>query len=84
MKELLQGSPGAPEMPTPFGLLAPPLGSLRLKAVEVILTLLEAKDSSIKQGWSPRRSLHSQLTASSFIYSSQAQSLTLKSVTALC
>lgn len=35
---------------TPFGVLAPPLGSLRLKAAEMVQVLFTLDDSSIRQG----------------------------------
>lgn len=50
LKKMLQDKASAPRMQTPFGTLNPPLGSLRLKAVEMVLVLIMVDDTSIRQG----------------------------------
>ena len=50
LKEMLQGRGPVQNIQTPFGILDPPLGSLRLKAVEMVLVLVMVDDTSIRQG----------------------------------
>ena len=51
MQEQGVGNPPAQE--TPFGLLEPPLGTARLKAVELVATLLRLGNLSAEQGTRP-------------------------------
>ncbi len=50
LKKMLQGRGSGPGMQTSFGVLDPPLGSLRLKAAEMVLVLVMVDDTSIRQG----------------------------------
>ena len=50
LEKMLQGKESVSGMQTPFGTLNPPLGSLRLKAVEMVLVLVMVDDASIRQG----------------------------------
>lgn len=47
---LEEGVGGAVAQETPFGMLAPPLGTARLKAVEVVAALLRMGSPSAEQG----------------------------------
>ena len=47
---LEQGVGNPPAQETPFGLLEPPLGTARLKAVELVATLLRLGNLSAEQG----------------------------------
>ena len=56
--ELLNGSAvSMTKMLTPFGMLAPPLGSVRLKAVEVVSALLMTKNPIAENGEDLRKLL---------------------------
>ena len=50
---LEQGVGNPPAQETPFGLLEPPLGTARLKAVELVATLLRLGSLSAEQGTRP-------------------------------
>lgn len=50
IRGILQGKDAEAQMLTPFGVLSPPLGSLRLKAVEVVLVLILVDNSITRKG----------------------------------
>lgn len=51
LKQIMQNSkPVDKQLPTPFGLLAPPLGTARLKAVELVAALVHTGDPVAEQG----------------------------------
>lgn len=50
---LEQGVGNPPAQETPFGLLEPPLGTARLKAVELVATLLRLGNPAAEQGARP-------------------------------
>jgi hypothetical protein len=57
------GAGGAAAQETPFGLLAPPLGPARLKAVEVVAALLRLGSPSAEQGAPRPRPLRGRCAA---------------------
>lgn len=55
LKAMLQGSNADAKLLTPFGVLSPPLGTLRLKAAEMVLMLVTIDEPSARQGESAQR-----------------------------